>query len=289
GRGSGRMTAEIAAPAALAAHQVVDLSLLLAEDLPCHWSTHQPFQHKIWNWFTTRKDAAASVYNRAGPPYATRWMAIDEHTGTHFDSPSHFIPPPGSGLPGAGPEGDITADRVPVAQLMGPAAVIDVSSLYGADPGVSPFIGTDEVITWEGRHGRLEPGHIVLFRTGWDRHYRRGPAGDRYLHDVIVTQRSPGWPAPDVPLIDLLLERGVQCVGTDAPSMGAAHDGAPVHVHGLRQGLVYIECLTGLETLPPRGTWFCFLPLKVEGGTGAPGRAIALIPRPAAAPSQPPC
>ncbi|WP_307937260.1 cyclase family protein [Salinispora arenicola] len=79
---------------------MVDLSLTIAEDLPCYWEGHQPFQHKTWNWFADQRNAMASVYSRGGP-YATRWMAIDEHTGTHFDAPLHFIPPPDSGLPGA--------------------------------------------------------------------------------------------------------------------------------------------------------------------------------------------
>jgi isatin hydrolase len=34
-----------------------------------------------------------------------------------------------------------------------------------------------------------------------------------------------------------------------------------------------------LTQLPPRGAFFIFLPLKCEGGSGAPGRAIALKPR----------
>lgn len=260
--------------------EVVDLSLPLAENLPCHWVTHQPFQHKTWNWFETRPDPAASVLNRGGPAYATRWMAIDEHTGTHFDAPSHFIPPPDSGLPDAGPSGDITAERVSLGQLMGQAAVLDVSGLSGtaAEGGVSPLIQPEHVLEWERENGRLEPGQVVLFRTGWDRYYLRGTDGQAYLHDVIVTRRLPGWPAPDVPLMDLLLDRGVRCVGIDAPSMGPAHDGAPVHIRGLSAGAVFVECLTGLDRLPPRGSWFCFLPLKLEGGTGAPGRAFAFCP-----------
>jgi len=254
--------------------EVVDLSLTLAEDLPCHWSTHQPFQHKVWNWFAARRDPGGTVSDRLGP-YSTRWMAIDEHTGTHFDAPSHFVPPPGSGLPNADPAGETTAERVPPAQLMGPAAVIDVSTVESSENGVSPFIEPESVLAWEREHGPLAAPVVVLFRTGWDRHYRRGPEGGAYVHDVVVTGSRPGWPAPSVATMDLLLARGVRCVGIDAPSMGAAHDGAPVHVRGLTGGAVYVECLTGLDRLPPTGAWFCFLPLKVEGGTGAPGRAIA--------------
>ncbi|MFH8492039.1 cyclase family protein [Streptomyces longisporoflavus] len=264
----------------LARCTVIDLSLVLAEDLPCHWSTHQPFQHKVWSWFSTLKTSGASVVNRSGVPYSTRWMTIDEHTGTHFDAPSHFVPPSDSGLPGASPSGDVTAEKVPVSQLMGPACVIDVTSLTDSsdDPGVSPVITAEHIIAWEERHGPLTPSDVVLLRTGWDRHYQRGAAGAPYLHDVIVTQREPGWPAPDTAATELLLERGVRCVGIDAPSMGLAHDGVPVHVLGLSSGAVYIECLTGLDLLPARGAWFCFLPLKVEGGTGAPGRAVGFVP-----------
>jgi len=269
-----------AAPADGHGYTVVDLSVLLAEDLPCYWSTHQPFQHKTWNWFATRRDPAGNVYQRSGP-YATRWVALDEHTGTHLDAPCHFIPPPGSDLPDAGPAGDISVADVPLEQLMGPAVVIDAPDVTGSEPGepgVSPLIGPATILAWEQHNGRLEPGDVVIFRTGWDRHYRRGAQGHGYVHDVVVTGRAPGWPAPDEPAAELLLERGIRCVGTDAPSMGPAHDGRGVHVAALRAGAVFIECLTHLDRLPERGAWFCFLPLRLEGGTGSPGRAIAVLP-----------
>ncbi|MCH0564853.1 cyclase family protein [Streptomyces sp. MUM 136J] len=263
-----------------AGHAVVDLSVTVAEDLPCYWEGHQPFQHKTWNWFVDRIDAAAPVRSRGGP-YATRWMAIDEHTGTHFDAPLHFVPPPGSGLPGAGPAGAISAEKVELGTLMGGAAVIDVEHLNVPDgrgeKGVSPLVGPDTITAWETRHGRLTAGDVVLLRTGWDAHYRRGGEGDGYLRDVLARRRA-AWPAPSPEAVRLLLGRGVRCVGIDAPSIGAAHDPVPVHVTGLREAMVFIECLAALDRLPPRGAWFCFLPLKVEGGTGAPGRAVALVP-----------
>lgn len=255
----------------------VELSVPLAEDLPCWWATHLPFQHKTWNWFATVRSPAASVYSRSGP-YATRWLAIDEHTGTHLDAPSHFIPPPDSGLPEAGPTGAISVADVPLDQLMGPAAVIDVSDVEGTEPGVSPYVEPDAVLAWERDNGSLAAGDVVLLRTGWDRWYRRGPDATAYVHDVVVTRTRPGWPAPSVPTMALLLERGVRCVGIDAPSMGSAHDGQGVHVTGLRAGAVFVECLTGLDRLPPRGAWFCFLPLRLENATGSPGRAVGFLP-----------
>jgi kynurenine formamidase len=262
----------------LGSYEIVDLSLTLAENLPCYWSTHQPFQHKIWNWFADRSTVAGDVYSRGGP-YATRWLLIDEHTGTHMDAPAHFIPPPESGLPDAGPAGAIGVADVDPAQLTGPAAVIAAPEPASGQPGISPLIEPGTVLDWEKVNGGLAAGDVVLFHTGWDRRYLPGADGAGYLHDVVVTGRAPGWPAPSVDTMELLMARGVRCVGIDAPSMGPAHDARGVHVAGLRTGAVYVECLSGLRTLPATGALFCFLPLRLAGGTGSPGRAIAFVRR----------
>ena len=258
--------------------QLVDLTLLLAEELPCWWSSHMPYQHKTFNYFADRGDDAAPLLSRTGP-YQTRWMLMDEHTGTHVDAPAHFLPPPDSGLPHADEGGRTTVDRVPLEQLMGPAAVIDVpDDLPGGGPGVSPTIGPDLLEGFEQRHGEIGRGTVVLFRTRWDRRYQPGEAGAGYCFEPLVTRSEPGWPAPEVPIMTALLERGVRCVGTDAPSMGSTHDGAPVHVAGLSGGAVFVEALTGLDRLPPLGAFFLFAPLNVARGTGAPGRALAWLP-----------
>ncbi|MGW1198561.1 cyclase family protein [Streptomyces sp. NPDC002536] len=264
-------------------YEIVDLSVLVAEDMPCYWPTHQPYQAKVWNWYENRQDvASAPLYSREGP-YATRWLALDEHTGTHFDAPSHFIPQADSGLPYAGEWGAVSADRVPLSQLNGPAAVVDVSALTGSagEAAVSPLVTVDHITAWEDAHGELTAGDVVLFRSGWDSRYRRGPAGQAYAHDVIVTGRGDAWPAPDVATIELLLDRGVRCTGIDAPSIAPVQGKLPVEVHvtGLGAGAVFVEGLAGLDALPPRGAWFCFLPVKLEGATGAPGRAVAWVPR----------
>jgi kynurenine formamidase len=259
--------------------ELVDLTLAVAEDLPCWWPAHLPYQQKTFNYFADQPEGPQQLLARAGP-YQTRWLLIDEHTGTHFDAPTHFIPPPASGLPHAGPTGEVSAERVPLGQLMGRAAVLDAPvDLAPPEPGASPFIEPEVVSSWETAHGELRQGEVVLFRSGWDRLYRRGTDGSGYCEDVVVHRTAPGWPAPGVETMRLLLERGIRCVGTDAPTMGAAHDGVPVHLVGLAGGAVFIEGLANLAALPPRGAWFCFAPLKLERGTGAPGRAFAFVPK----------
>ncbi|GAB3927869.1 hypothetical protein GCM10011575_10980 [Microlunatus endophyticus] len=257
--------------------RIVDLSLLLAEELPAAWATHMPYQQKTFNYFADRDDQVAPLKSETGP-YQTRWLLIDEHTGTHIDAPAHFIPEPDTGLPNAGPAGTITVEQIPLERLTGPAAVIDIpDDLPGSEPGVSPLITDDLVLGWEQRHGRLQSGDIVLFRTRWDRHYVRGPEGKAYSHGPLVTRSEPGWPAPGVEAMQVIIDRGVRCVGTDGASMGSSHNGAPVHQLGLSSGVVFIEALAGLDQLPVRGATFCFAPLKVARGTGAPGRAFAWV------------
>lgn len=69
----------------------------------------------------------------------------------------------------------------------------------------------------------------------------------------------------------------MKTVGIDAPSVGSVDDGAAVHQEALSRGMCFIEMLTNLGTLPVRGAFFVFLPLKIEGSSGGPGRAIAFL------------
>jgi isatin hydrolase len=258
--------------------RVVDLSLLVAEAYPGHWPTHLPFQHKTWSWFTEIDTPVGSAYGHLGP-YTTRWLLMDEHTATHVDAPRHFLPPPGFGLPDEHPLGAITVEQVPLPQLMGPARVMDVRDLVGTTPpGVSPAVTLERLEAWEAEQGVLAAGDVLLLRSDWDLRYRPGAEGAAYCHEVIVTKQASGWPAPSPQLVLAVAERGVRCLGTDAPSVGAAQDGQPVHVAGLGAGLVFLECLARLGTIPAKGAFFVFAPLKLEGGSGAPGRAFALVP-----------
>lgn len=267
-----------APPVAGVPADVVDLSLLLAEELPCWWSTHMPFQQKTFTYFDDRGTSANRLINRTGS-YQTRWLLMDEHTGTHVDAPAHFFPELDTGLDGAAQIGSVTTEQLPLSQLMGAAVVLDIpDSLPGGGPGVSPVIPPQLVDDFEAAYGPIVPGDVVLLRTGWDARYLPGAAGAAYCFDPLVAKSAPGWPAPEPPMMRALLDRGVRCVGIDAPSMGSTHDGGPVHLEGLGAGAAFIEALCHLDRLPPRGAFFCFAPVLLARGTGAPGRAFAWVP-----------
>ena len=248
----------------IAGQRLVDLSLELAEDLPCSWPGSVPYRHPLLNWFDDG-------------PFHARSLELAEHTGTHFDAPTHWVPPPDSGLADAGPAGAVSTERVPLEHLTGPAVVVDVTGSVGpAGPGHSPPIGADALEAFETAHGPIEAGEVVLLRTDWDRRFVAGSEGRHYVADPLAGL-EPAWPSPTPEALSLLVERGVRCVGVDTPSVGAAEDARPAHLAGLAHGLVYVEGLARLAELPVRGATFLFLPLPIRGGSGAPGRAVCLI------------
>lgn len=251
----------------------IDLTLTIDERYPATWPGHVPFVRRVWNWYEETTNGP-EVWTSGCGPYFTEVLVMDEHIGTHFDAPSHFVREhgPGSADPSCG-------DDVSLESFYGNAVCVDVTNETSSEPGFSPPIQASHILEAERRLGRrLDSGDIVLFRSDWDaRFYRSGPAGLAYAHDVLITRTAAGWPAPDLECIQLLLDRGVVCVGTDAPSMGPAHDGAPVHLAGLGGGMVFIEGLSNLRALPAFGASFQFLPIKIARSSGGPGRAVAWI------------
>ena len=264
--------------AGFASGTIVDLTVTLSEALPAAWPSHMPFQRKLFNYFANNPNQNQPTYGYRGP-YHTAFLILDEHCGTHIDAPAHFIPPPESGLPNAAEIGSVTLEQLDLGKMIGPAAVIDVTSLTGQrEGGVSPEILPEHITAWEAEHGQLQANDIVLFRSDWDQFYVPMPGGSAYVLDPFLLQKGPGWPTPGIPALQVLLDRGVTTIGLDGVSVGASHDGVPPHVFGLGRGMMYVELLANLDQLPPRGAFFVFLPIKIDGGSAGPGRAIALIP-----------
>lgn len=254
-----------------------DLSLLIGPEYPCSWPGHQPFTHVVMNYFSHVDSPYNTPLFSPEGPYHTRTLLMDEHTGTHVDAPAHFFPPSGSKLPGSSESGDISGDMLSLKQLCGVARVVDVHDYVGDQPGVSPTITIDILLQAEARTRQFREGDVVLFRTDWDkRYYKPGPDGRGYVWQPLVEKCVPGWPAADASAIEFLADRGVTCVGTDAPSMGSVQSGADMHKAGLSRRIAYIEGLANLEQIQDANALFFFLPIKVARSSGAPGRAFAL-------------
>ena len=248
--------------------QIVDLSLIVAENYPCTWATGFP------RFYMNR-------YIRIGPssPYNSDLLQIDGNTGTQIDVPPHSIPRPGSGLKNAGPLGLEYTDQTPAWKLVGEACVIDVTSLLDQAPnGVSPLIKKELIIAWEKKYRQLGPGDIVLLRSDYsDRYYKPMPEGRRFLA-LPLEKKSPAWPDPDPECMAYIAKKGVTAVGCDSPTMGPMPDlAAAVHDEGLLRGLVFTEGATNLKKLPPTGAFYCMIGPRHFKGPYGEGRAFAIV------------
>ncbi len=256
--------------------KVIDLRMTNDPNYPCFWGGSQTPPFII--------TPNAMIDKPSRRPFRNVWysntLIFDEHLGTHYDAPSHFIPKLETGMTIANKWGAWNNERTPPEWFMGPAKVIDVTDLDGkAAPGKSPLITIDIVKDWESRHGRIERGDVVVFYTGYtDKYYRAFPAGNRFVYDVVEKGTAVGWPGPAPETAAWLASKGVKCLAGDIPSMGPWQVIRDTHLAGLGKGMVYVEQLVNLGKLPPTGAYFIFLPVKTRGTSGGPGGAIAIIP-----------
>jgi len=245
---------------------VVDLSLTVAADLPCVWPVGM----------TPLAVVPTASFGRSGRH--RDMLVIDEHTGTQWDAPAHFVPPPDSGLDGAGPMGAVTGDKVPAWQFCGEACVIDLTRHRDeAAPGESFLIGPEHVREWELAHRPVGPGDVVCFRTGYtDAYYKPFPAGERFVSDAL-RKKTPGWAAPKPETMTYLADRGVKTLAIDGASMGPLPNLAvATHRAGGSRGMVWVECATNLGSLPATGSFVALLPAKHAGGSGGECRLLAV-------------
>ena len=249
---------------AVKAADVADLSCLLSSDLPCWWPGLAEYQ--------------TIQYRKIGPaPWRSTMSIIDEHVGTHFDAPCHWIPALSSGLPHATIYGEITSEKVPIWQFAGEACVIDVSDILDQAPnGKSPIITKAMVQEWESKNRSLGPGDVVILRGGYDdKYYKPFPEGRRLLAEPFEG-KAPVFPAPDAACIEYIVSKGVMNIANDSPSMGPAPGAPETHFAGLGAGAIYTEMLINCGDLPATGSFFIMLPPKFEGASGGPGRALAI-------------
>lgn len=251
------------APASGAA-QTIDLGSSRLIDL-----TH-PFNRETIFWPTSPSSFELSElahgHTEGGWFYSAYALSTPEHGGTHLDAPIHFA------------EGGHTNEQVPLERLVGPAVVIDIAVRADADPDYRLTVA--DVLEFEKRHGRIEPGTIVLLRTGWSRFW---PDRRRYLGDDTPGDASRlRFPSFGEDAARLLVEeRGAAALGADVASIdyGQSRDFI-VHRVAAARNVPGLENLTNLDAVPPRGAVVVALPMKIDGGSGGPLRAIAIVPVP---------
>lgn len=220
-------------------------------------------------WPTAEGFALQKVADGVTPQgyyYAANNFAGAEHGGTHIDAPVHFA------------KGHRSVDEIPLEQLVGSAVVIDVAAKCASQPDYK--VTSDDFVQWEATNGRIPSGAIVLIRTGYSQFW---PDAVRYLGtaakgDAAVPQlHFPGLdPEAARWLVD---QRQPKAVGLDTASIDYGQSTLfETHRFLYERDIPAFENLTNLDRLPPTGAKVVALPMKIKGGSGAPLRAMAILP-----------
>ena len=187
--------------------------------------------------------AQSRVRFAPGTEFRIGRISLVANTGTYLDTPEHRF---------AGAE-DLAAvglDRL--ADL--PGVVID-GDRRGVDAArLSTVVGD-----------RTLAGTAVLVRTGWDRHWGTAAYGE---------------PAPylTADAVDWLVARRPALVGIDSVNIDDMADlSRPAHTGLLAAGILIVEHLTNLNSLPLSGFRFFATPPLIAGLATFPVRAFALV------------
>ncbi|HWO41665.1 MAG TPA: cyclase family protein [Candidatus Eisenbacteria bacterium] len=226
-----------------------------------------PFSEKTLHWPTARPFRLEKVSEGTTPEgfwYASYDYGGSEHVGTHLDAPFHFA------------QGKWTVEQIPLGRLIGAGIVIDVQSQAEADRDY--LLRVEDLRRWEKKHGRIPKDAIALVRTGWGRFWSdrkrvfgtEAPGDVHNLHFPGVSKEAAEF---------LIGERRIKAIGIDTPSIdhGPSRDFIAHRVFGAANVPIF-ENVAFLERLPEKGATIFAVPMKIQGGSGAPLRIFALLP-----------
>ena len=166
-------------------------------------------------------------------------IKMGSHTGTHVDPPKHFI------------DSGLTVDKLPLDVLVGECMVCEIPE--------SSVIGIAEL-----EAANIPPGtERILFKTKNSNLWDKPGFQEDYAY---LDPKAAEW----------LVKRGVRLIGIDYLSIEGFHTGSvDTHLRLLEAGIILIEGLDLQAVTVGIYTLVC-LPLKIEGGDGAPARAILI-------------
>jgi kynurenine formamidase len=220
--------------------EIVDLTLDIHSTMPSLGpvpSTWTRAKHSLIDTFYDHKVS-----------YQTHGLFLNEHAGTHFDVPFHFV------------EEGPAIDDVPVASLFYRAHVFDMSHKLPLE-AITP----EDLSAAANRAGlKIGKGDAAVVWTGHSKNYYTRP--DFGTHRPYITEEGAKW----------LVATGAGVVATDLIGLDPPTDlSSPVHRALLYNGVCMLQVLTNLDKLVGDGWYIGAFPMKLVGGTGAPLRAFA--------------
>ena len=219
-----------------------------------------------------------------GASSASEALTLGGHVGTHIDALCHFSC--GGRLHGGEEAAGVQSYDAglrrhsvdTIAPILRRGVLLDVAGHHGMDALPPDFEITPEDFeaVEYAQKVEVQPGDVVLLRTGWGRYWNDAARFISQVHGPGPGETGAHW----------LSRRSVFAAGSDTVAFEKVPAPAmPVHVHLLvESGIHIVECLN-LEELAARRAWaflFVAVPMKIRGGTGSPVRPLALAAREAA-------
>jgi arylformamidase len=224
--------------------EIVDLGHPLYTGMPCHAA-------EVTAFWTVDSFAKTERMSQGRMRLQNKMMLLSEHTGTHFDAPSHFDP---DGL---------SVDQIPIERLILPGHLLDLTHKAAHDA-----IEPSDLVAAEQASGReIAAGCALFVRTGQDVNWG---AEDFFTERPYVTAEAAQW----------LVDKQIGLFCTDLIAIDNPEEWwEPTHTAFLGGGVPMVQQLNNLGQLVGVDFTFVVLPLPMRGGTASPVRPVALIHR----------
>lgn len=201
----------------------IDVSLLIHEDM-IFWPSDPKFILERVSEISKGNNANLSR------------ISIGLHTGTHIDTPYHFL------------EEGKTLEEINILRFYGIAKVFELRS-------------EDKILLRDIEDLNIERNDIILFKT---------------KNSILLQEKTfhENYVGLSLEVAEYLVDKEIRAVGIDYLSIGPrGEEGRRVHKTLLSKEIGIIEGLD-LSKVSSGKYFFIALPLKIKGGEGSPVRAI---------------
>ncbi|MEH6443510.1 MAG: cyclase family protein [Oceanospirillaceae bacterium] len=234
-------------------------------------------------------------------------ILIQEHNGTSFNAPNHYVNNQQSAERDAIPaEQRKSADQLTTAQLTGNVVMIDVSSRVAKelaknggkpspDSNITDFsdasMATVRASDIRAVADQIKDGVWLVANVGWDQFYFSG-TDDWDKSQYTNALNHPGFTGEAIEeLIKIMDAKQVKIAGIAADSLSTDSgqgakgsddkwsNGWPAHVRLYQRDILIVENLANVDKLAAKAQGSCALmvgALKHIGGTGGPARVMAV-------------
>ncbi len=181
-------------------------------------------------------------------PFESEAIFLVTHTGTHVDAPCHFV------------KKAKEMHQIQPDALLHEGVLLDLTHKKPKE-----YIRSEDLKEAEKKSGAaVKENDVVLIRTAWDRNLGK----PEYLTNYPGVSKDGA---------DFLVSKKIAAAGVDSPNIDHPDDSSfPAHTTLLLNEILVLENLYNVRGIQKSRFRFVALPLRLQGATGSPIRAVAI-------------